>query len=83
MWNDLRLIEVPSWVAECLKNKTLVCATDGLYNKQVAPDVCSAGWAMTCTQTKRQISGTLMERSAYNDSYRGELPGIWRCDCSY
>ena len=40
------------WVAECLKNKTLVCVSDNSYNKQVAPDVCSAGWVMTCILKK-------------------------------
>ena len=72
----MKLSKDPSWVAECLKNKTLVCITDGSYNEQVALGVCSAGWVMACTQTKRQISGTLIERSDYADSYRGELLGM-------
>ena len=76
MWDGLNLSEDPSWVAECLKNKTIVCVTDGSYNKQVAPDVCSAGWVMACMQTKRQILGTLIERSDYAGSYRGDLLGI-------
>ena len=75
-WDGLKLSEDPLWVAECLKNKMLVCVTDGSYNKQVAPDVCSAGWAMACTQTKRKILGTLLERSNYAGSYRGELLGM-------
>ena len=74
MWDVLKLSENPSWVDECLKNKTLVCVTNGSYNKQVVPDVCSEGWVIACTQTKRQISGTLIERSKYAGSYRGELP---------
>ena len=53
-----------------------MCVTNGSYNKQVAPDVCSAGWAMAWTQTKRQILGTLIERSKYAGSYRGELVGM-------
>ena len=73
MWDGLILSEDPSWVAECIKNRTPVCVTDGSYNKQVAPDVCSTGWVMACTQTKRQISGTLIERSKYTGSYREEL----------
>ena len=76
VWNSLDLTEDPLWVAECLKNKTLVCVTNGSYNKQVAPDVCSAGWVIACTQTKRQILGTLIECSGYVGSYRGELLGM-------
>ena len=29
MWEDLRLKEGPEWVAECLRNNSLVCVTDG------------------------------------------------------
>ena len=76
MWHDLRLHEDPSWVAECLKNKTLVCVTDGSYMKGRAPNLCSAGWVMACKQTRRHISGTLVERSESADSYRGEMLGM-------
>ena len=39
MWDDLRMKESPEWVAECLRNKTLVCVTDGSYAKKKASDV--------------------------------------------
>lgn len=43
MWSDLRLTKSPEWIVECLKKKTLVCVTDGSYNKKKAPGDCSAG----------------------------------------
>ena len=43
MWEDLKMTESPEWVAECLRNKALVCVTDGSYAKKKASDVCSAG----------------------------------------
>ena len=76
MWRDLRLDGSPEWVAESLRNKSLVCVTDGSYNKKEAPNVCSAGWTMTCRQSGRKISGTLVEVSPSADSYRGEMLGI-------
>ena len=48
MWEDLRMTESPEWVAECLRNKTLICVTDGSYAKQRATEVCSAGWIIAC-----------------------------------
>ena len=48
MWEDLRMTESPEGVAECLRNKTLICVTDGSYAKKKASDVCSAGWIMAC-----------------------------------
>ena len=33
-------------------NKTLVCVTDGSYQKEKAPNLCSAGWIMACKKTE-------------------------------
>ena len=76
MWEDLRMTESPEWVAECLRNKTLICVTDSSYAKQRATEVCSAGWIMACKQTGRKISRTLVEKSQSADSYRGEMLGM-------
>ena len=76
MWSDLRLAESTKWVAECLKNRTLVCVTDGSYQKEKAPNLCSAGWIMACKKTGRRISGTLVEESPKAGSYRGEMLGM-------
>ena len=76
MWEDLRMTESPEWVAECLQNRTLICVTDGSYDKQRAGDVSSAGWTMACRQTGRRISGTLVEKSRSAGSYRGEMLGM-------
>ena len=43
MWEGLCLNKDPEWVDDCLLNNTLVCITDGSYNKKTAPDICSAG----------------------------------------
>ena len=76
MWEDLRLTEDLEWIVESLQNKSLVCVTDGSYDKQRAPDVCSAGWIMKCRRTGRQISGSLVEVSPSAGSYRGEMLGM-------
>ena len=76
MWEDLRLKEGPEWVAECLRNNSLVCVTDGSYTKSRAKNVCSAGWIMACRRTGKCISGTMVEKSQSAGSYRGEIPGI-------
>ena len=76
MWKDLHMHEDPSWVVECLTNNTLVCVTDGSYQKEFAPELCSAGWIMMCRKTRKCIGGTLVEKSSYASSYRGELLGL-------
>ena len=76
LWRGLNLNEDPSWAAECLANNTLVCVTDGSYQKELAPDLCSAGWILWCRKSGKCISGTLVEKSTYASSYRGELLGL-------
>ena len=76
MWKDLRLTEDPEWIVESLQNKSLVCVTDGSYDKQRAPNVCSAGWIVKCRRTGRQIRGSLVEASPSAGSYRGEMLGM-------
>ena len=76
MWKDLHMNEDSSWVAECLENNTLVCVTDGLYQKELAPELCSAGWILYCRKSEKCIAGTLVEKSKYASSYRGELLGL-------
>ena len=63
-------------MAECLKKRTLVCVTDGSYQKEKAPNLCGAGWIMAFKKTGRRISGTLVEESPNAGSYRGEMLGM-------
>ena len=54
----------------------MVCVTNGSYSKKTAPDICSAGWVPAYKLTKQYIAGTLVERSPWANSYRGELLGM-------
>ena len=78
MWEGLQLRDDDdiSWVAESLKNKSIVCVTDGSYMKDVAPDICSVGWVLLRKQSGRRILGHFVERSPDTSSYRGELLGM-------
>jgi len=76
MWKDLRMDDAPAWVADSLRKGTIVCVTDGSYNRKIDPGVCSAGWIIMCRETKRRVVGTVLERSEAAGSYRGELLGM-------
>ena len=58
------------------QEQKLKCVTDGSYMKDNTSNICSAGWVMVCKQTKRYISGTLVERLESADSYRGQCLGM-------
>ena len=70
------MMESPEWMAYYLRNKTLICVTDGSYAKKKAREVYSVGWIITCKQMGRIISGTLVKKSQSADSTEGRC---WEC----
>ena len=76
LWEELHMNKSHEWVADRLRQNKLVSVTDGLYNKELAPDISSAGYVLACSESKEYVAGTLVERSPWASSYRGELLGM-------
>ena len=62
MWDDFRGPNNTTWVAIALKAGTLVCVTDGSYNKYRALDISGIGRIIYDKVTRRQIQGSFVER---------------------
>jgi hypothetical protein len=65
-----------SWLVEGLKSGTLICVTDGSYDRNFAPDISGAGFVLCCTKARKQLRANFYERSKSASSYRGELLGL-------
>ena len=76
MWRDLRGNTDPEWIRQALEKGTLICATDGSYDRKKAVNLSGAGWVIRCSDSKQMLSGALVERSQAAGSYRGELLGM-------
>ena len=76
LWDGLVLPDDPAWIADSLREGTLLCVTDGSYDGKRAKNLCSAGWILFCTESHRFLSGSLVEWSSSASSYRGELLGM-------
>ena len=63
------------WIHNGLLLGTLVIVHDGSYMKEVAQDVCSAGFMIYCTHTRCRAKGTVVEKSDSADNYRAEVLG--------
>ena len=46
LWESLHMNKSHEWVADRLRQNKLVCVTDGSYNKELAPDICRAGYVL-------------------------------------
>ena len=65
-----------AWMVSALRAGTLVCVTDGSYDRQRSPRVCAAGWVIMDTVTGSRLAGSFSEYSTSASSYRGELLGL-------
>ncbi len=65
-----------SWIADGLKNSSLIWVTDGSYNRKKAKDLCGVGWIIFCTNTGFRLTGTFWENSTSASLYRAELLGL-------
>ncbi len=64
------------WIAEGLREGSLIWTTDGSYDRKRAVDLCGVGWIIFCTKTGFRLTGTFWERSPLASSYRAELLGL-------
>ena len=76
LWDGLVIPDDPAWIADSMRDGTLLCVTDGSHDGKRARRLCSAGWVLFCTETRRFLSGSLVEWSSSASSYRGELLGM-------
>ena len=52
---------------------TLTSVTDESYIRQLASNVCGAGWIVQDKLTGKKVKGSLAEWSSLTGSYRGEM----------
>ena len=77
MWDGMEDEEQDlQWLVSGLVSGTIVCVTDGWYDRKIAPNVSDAGILLCCTKAKRMLRGNFYEDSKTASSYRGELLGL-------
>jgi hypothetical protein len=80
MWEDIDFTQETTqdlkWVAEGMKNNTLVWTTDGSYNRKRVADLSAVGWIIFCKRTGLQMTGTFWEKSPSASSFRAEMLGL-------
>ena len=79
MWDRIKDEEQDlQWLVSGLENGTIVCVTDGSYDRKIAPDISGAGLMLLyCTKAKRVLRGNFYEKSATTSSYRGDCWASW------
>ena len=65
---------------ECIQHSiadgSLVAVTDGLYIRELYPNLCSAAFVIECSKGQGRIVGSFSERLDVANAYQGELLGL-------
>jgi hypothetical protein len=76
MWEHLPLEGGSDWLPVAIQDNSLVAVADGLYIRQMYPDLCAAALVLECKKGRGRIIGSFSEESIAANAYRGELLGI-------
>jgi hypothetical protein len=80
MWPDISKDQLIysnlEWLVTSLNSEVLIWATDGLYNRKRAQDLCGVGWMILCPQTRLCLIGMFWKSNPSASSYRAEMLGL-------
>ena len=72
---SLRLVGEKNWLEEAIQDGTCLTVTDGLYTKELYPDIWSAGFVLEYSKVQKKF-GSFPEQSVAAGDYQGELLGL-------
>ena len=75
-WEDIQTPDGTEWMAEAMKNGTLISVTDGSYMEHLHRNISGAGWIIQDRATGKRVQGSLAEWSTAAGSYHGKLLGM-------
>ena len=64
------------WIAEAIKDNSLVAVTDGSYIQERYPYLNSAAFIFECSVGRGRLMGSFIEYTPDACAYRGELLGL-------
>jgi hypothetical protein len=64
------------WIQHSINEGSLVAVTDGLYIRELYPNLCSAAFVLECSKGRGRIVGSFSECTDVANAYRGELLGL-------
>jgi hypothetical protein len=76
MWENLQWVGDDNWIAEAIDDGSLIAVTDGLYMKDIYPNIHSAALVLECSKGQGRLWCSFPEVSQVACSYRGELVGL-------
>jgi hypothetical protein len=76
LWENMTVSGGTEWIQHSINEGSLVAVTDGLYIRELYPNLCSAAFVLECSKGRGRIVGSFSERMDVANAYRGELLGL-------
>jgi hypothetical protein len=76
LWEHMSITSGVAWLKKSIADSTLVAVTEGLYIRELFPNLCSAAFVLECSKGRGKMVGRLLESIRMASAYRGELLGL-------
>jgi hypothetical protein len=76
LWEHMLVDGGMEWISEAIQDGSLVMVTDGLYIRQLYPNLCSAAFILECAEGHGKVIKSFSESTLAANAYRGELLGL-------
>ena len=76
LWEKMSVSGGTEWIRHSIDDGSLVAVTDGLYIRELYPNLCSAAFVLECSKGQGRIVGSFSERMDVANAYQGELLGL-------
>jgi hypothetical protein len=64
------------WLEHAIAEGTLVMVMDGLYIRELYPNLCSTAFVLECSSGRGRVCGSFLETILVTNAYQGELLGL-------
>ena len=56
LWDSLQLVGEGNWLRQAIQDRTCSVVTNGLYTKELYPDLCSAAFVLDVAKAEEKFS---------------------------
>ena len=63
MWDSLRLAGNEKWIEEAIADNSYMAVTDGLYIRELHPNIYSAAFMFECSKGRGKLVGSFPEHT--------------------
>ncbi len=76
LWDNILIMGGFNWLHKAIRDGTLVAVTDGLYIRELYPNLCLARFVVECAKGRGRLIGSFLEALLVANTYTGELLGL-------